>query len=127
MPAEARQVLRVDPASPRAARTLVRASLGGRPCISAAELAVSELVSNVVRHAPETSEVEVSVVLDAHSVRIEVAQQADGAVFPEHDVTAPWPQAERLDGRGLRIVDAVSRTWGVTADSRTVVWCEIEC
>lgn len=127
MPAETKQVLRVDPASPREARNLVRSYLSGRSCASAAELAVSELVSNVVRHAPEASELEVSVTLNSDSVRIEVAQRAHRSEFPEYDAAAQWPGADRLDGRGLRVVDAVSRTWGVSADSTTVVWCEIPC
>ncbi|MFI8947389.1 ATP-binding protein [Streptomyces sp. NPDC053750] len=86
----------------------------------AAELALTELVANVVRHVPGRR-CRVCFLLHPGGVRVEVA---DGC--PELPVTA---EADALGegGRGLAIVGAVTDRWGVTpyADGQgKTVWFE---
>ncbi len=124
---EPKKTIPADTAAPAAARRFLRGHLGLRPCTSSAELAVSELVSNVVRHAPDVPAIEVMVRMDDSGiVRVEVSQ-TDGAAHLSLDMASTWPAATQLGGRGLRIVDSIAREWGVMAGSTTVVWCEIAC
>ncbi|MEY2438388.1 MAG: hypothetical protein QOF97_3224 [Acidimicrobiaceae bacterium] len=83
------------------------------------ELVVSELAANAVRHARTR-----------YQVTIEVG--ADAVVVEVHDESRALP--ERRDprptdggGRGLMIVEALSRRWGVrpvAGDGKTV-WAEL--
>lgn len=85
-----------------------------------AALVVSELLGNAIRHARPLpgSLVEVTWQLGGGSVEITVS---DGG-------SATRPRAEHvslssLGGRGLAIVEYLSRRWGVSGgDSRTTVW-----
>ncbi|WP_167392537.1 ATP-binding protein [Streptomyces pactum] len=93
-----------------------------RPAIraDAAELALTELVANVVRHVPGRR-CRVCFLLRPGGVRVEVA---DGC--PELPVPAA---ADTLDdgGRGLVIVAAVTDRWGVaphTEGRGKTVWFE---
>ncbi|MFF9322439.1 ATP-binding protein [Streptomyces sp. NPDC014735] len=87
----------------------------------AAELALTELIANVVRHVPGRRCQTFFFLLPAGGVRVEVA---DGcAELP--CVTAGGALAE--DGRGMVLVDAVTDRWG--AESRRdgagkTVWFE---
>lgn len=98
------------PTSAAEARRFVRASLarsGHGAMEDAALLCVSELVANVSLHT-DASECQVTIRMDPGSVVIEVAD--DEAV--ELPSVEPWsPVSEH--GRGLRIVDALAREWGV--------------
>jgi anti-sigma regulatory factor (Ser/Thr protein kinase) len=94
------------------ARDLVRAVCRDRPsCRSAcqdAELVVTELVANAVRHA--RTPVTVRLVLDDVLLRVEVC---DGSTRPARmRVACPTEEG----GRGLLLVDALSDAWGVEAD-----------
>jgi anti-sigma regulatory factor (Ser/Thr protein kinase) len=104
------------PAAVSAARELVRSTLDGHDAelIDAAELMISELASNCVRHAQTDFEVRISA---RDEVRIEVRDSGEGA--PR--VLSPTPREPT--GRGLRIVAAMSRRWGVIAEPKgKVVW-----
>ncbi|PVZ08281.1 ATP-binding protein [Actinomycetospora cinnamomea] len=114
----------VDPRAPGDARGHVR-----RVCRhwgidedtrEAAEIVVTELVTNAVEHASSASVVEVW--RRDHSLRLTV-RDFDLTVLPEAHL--PDPSAPR--GRGLAMVAAVARTWGVEAhrDGKTV-WAEME-
>jgi anti-sigma regulatory factor (Ser/Thr protein kinase) len=99
------------PSSVSAARHWVRALLQvneGEALARDAELCVSELAANAVRHARTDFEVEVTD--DAGVVRVAVRDESSGPVRAR---SAP---AFESTGRGLSIVDAISRCWGVIDD-----------
>jgi anti-sigma regulatory factor (Ser/Thr protein kinase) len=81
-------------------------------------LLVSEVVSNAILHAESNPVVEVIELDDG--IRIEVADEADA--LPKQagrDVT-------RSSGRGLQIVESLSRAWGVRAlPLGKVTWFEL--
>jgi anti-sigma regulatory factor (Ser/Thr protein kinase) len=81
-------------------------------------MAVSELASNSVLHARTSFEVCVERLADG--VRVEVRDES--AVLPVARMADP----AAVTGRGLAIVESVSRAWGAdpTADGK-VVWFEI--
>lgn len=111
-------VRRTFPCRPEAvaeARRCVRQVLDGRDVeiVDAAELMTSELVTNCVRHAHTEFEL---VIQPRGQVRIEVTDSGPG----EPRMLSPTPRD--LTGRGLRIVAAMSDSWGVreTDDGKTV-------
>jgi GAF domain-containing protein/anti-sigma regulatory factor (Ser/Thr protein kinase) len=102
------------------ARHWVADSLAGTPhadLVPDAELVVSELVTNAILHGSAPVTVRVAV---GTSVRIEVG---DGSR------TAPVRARARTDamtGRGLALVAALARDWGVESrPGGKVVWCEL--
>ncbi|MFD3558694.1 ATP-binding protein [Streptomyces sp. NPDC058686] len=103
-------------------RRVVRRYLGAGGCPEV-QLCVSELLGNVIRHVGEGT-----------PVRVRVGRVVGGAIRVE--VTDPDPRVlpvllhatgEDESGRGLMLLDAVARRWGVeqSAASKTV-WCEVE-
>ncbi len=90
--------------------------------IDDAVLVASELVGNAVRHtrASESGTLDVSWDVDTSGVRVSVGDPSD---------TPPSPRAaagHETEGRGLRIVDAMSDDWGVelAAHGKTV-WAHV--
>ncbi len=114
--------LTADLRSARAARTFVRSALDGWGMGNVAEivtLLVSELVTNAVVHA--RSEVDVAVQLTPDGARVEVS---------DHSEEAPVVRAaesEDESGRGMAIVDSLSRAWGVRSrpDGGKTIWFEV--
>ncbi|MEV0618216.1 ATP-binding protein [Nonomuraea sp. NPDC050404] len=105
------------------ARHFVTDLLAGHPCADDAAIVVSELAANAVQHSGAAGSGVFTVSL-AHAdgaVRIEVGNTTG----PERPtVGRNDPQA--TGGRGLLIVDSLSRRWGVVRDgTQTRVWCEI--
>jgi len=110
-----------SPTSVAAARRFVAEALvlGGRPELAPkVSLVVSELATNVIRHARTPYDVEVRV---------------DGDLWVAVTDTGPGtPVRRRVDiesrtGRGLAIVESLCTEWGV--ESRAPgkrVWCSIE-
>src|SRR6201999_2290922 len=88
------------------ARTCVRETRRGEETevVDAAELMASELTSNCVRHAGTAFDVSGQV---REEIRIEVCDTGGGEPRP----LSPGP--EEPSGRGLMIVKAMSRNWGV--------------
>ena len=87
-----------------------------------AQLLVTELVTNAVRHGATTS-VELRVRATPRTLRVDVEHA--GASFDGRARTEPSP--ERAGGWGLRIVDVVAHDWGVEGDDgRTSVWFEVD-
>ncbi|WP_308354900.1 ATP-binding protein [Streptomyces sp. Je 1-79] len=86
----------------------------------AAELALTELVANVVRHVPGRS-CTVLILREPHALRVEVADEVPGPLYAK----AAEPLAE--GGRGLALVEAVTDRWGVepSAGGKTV-WFECD-
>jgi anti-sigma regulatory factor (Ser/Thr protein kinase) len=110
-------------AAAAAARAAIRDGLTGRVddgVLADAQLIVSELVTNSVRHAG----------LAAGALLGVGARIADGTLRLEirdagtvGDV-APRPAGED-GGFGLQLVDALAAHWGVLRDERTCVWAEL--
>lgn len=82
-----------------------------------ATLAVSELVTNAVRHG-KGRPVGLRVRRSAEELRIEVT---DGSPTPARMRSAG---AADEDGRGLLLVSAVAKEWGVSSDG-TMTWCSL--
>ena len=107
---------RCQPESVRAARKFVRDVLPdqSREIVDAAELMTSELATNCVQHARTDFE------LAIHSqgqIRVEVRDTDQGRPM----LRSPMP--EEPSGRGLRIVEAMSDTWGIIPSSNgKTVW-----
>ncbi|AZQ36890.1 ATP-binding protein [Streptomyces cyaneochromogenes] len=101
-------------------RRAVRDHLGA-PCPEA-QLCVSELLSNVIRHVGEGTPVSVRLAARGHGrTRLEVTD-AD----PYSWLVVRRPAGEQETGRGLLLLDAVAACWGVTQrPGGKTVWCEL--
>ena len=89
-----------------------------------AELIVSELVTNSVRHGglrPD-QEIELTVHASPHHLRVEVAEPGEG-----FEVTSSPPPRQGIPtgGWGLYLVDRLSSAWGVEGGDVTKVWFEL--
>ena len=113
--------LPADLTSPSQARTFVRqrlTALSREDVLDEAMLLTTELVTNAVIHAK--SEVRVGVNQLEGRVRVEVADQGGGAL------TLKTPDTEQMNGRGLLLVEAMSLSWGTSADdTEKLVWFEL--
>jgi hypothetical protein len=111
-PARSRKVSAVFPpeiASSRAARRLVEEALAGRDDNPwAARLLVSELASNVVRHAH--TDFVVTVEVSEEQVRVEV--QDGSSVLPALVETVEGAES----GRGVHVLAALAADWGADLD-----------
>jgi len=86
--------------------------------IDDAEMVASELVTNAIRAGAIWIELEVQT--DGGALRIAVVDDAPGEVTPR------LPRAFDTNGRGLHIVGAIARQWGVEALSAGKrVWAEL--
>jgi anti-sigma regulatory factor (Ser/Thr protein kinase) len=88
--------------------------------LEAALLLTSELVTNAVLHAEGTINVDVD--LDLTAVRVEVGDAS---------LESPTPRGtdpDETSGRGLHLVDAMARAWGVDRQEEAgkVVWFELD-
>lgn len=84
------------------------------------QLLVTELVTNAVRHGSRAGErITVAVRADEDTVRVDVSDRGRG--FDPERLEPSDPMAP--DGRGLTIVAALARRWGV--DGATV-WFEVD-
>lgn len=119
---EVRAKLPAEPASAGRARRFVDRALNDWRCGHLAEVAtllVSELVANAILHAGTT--VEVVIRRERERLRIEV-----------HDGNARLPTRKRYSkmsgtGRGLVLVERLSRDWGTeSTPSGKVVWFELD-
>ncbi|MEU2063220.1 SpoIIE family protein phosphatase [Streptomyces sp. NPDC013455] len=112
--------LDADPREVARARRLVRERLlewGLPQAVETAELLVSEVVTNAVRHA-ETDGVGLRVVR-TDALLFEVTD--DEPTLPALLTTGPHDEA----GRGLRVVSRLAREWGASATGhRKTVWFE---
>jgi anti-sigma regulatory factor (Ser/Thr protein kinase) len=98
-----------DPGAPAAARGLVRAVLRGwrmEALTADAELAVSELMTNAVVHAPGDEPYQLEISQRERGIRLAIV---DGSSIP--------PVIRALEetqpgGRGLVIIAALSSAWG---------------
>ena len=117
--------LPAGPTSPRQARHFVGGVLRDHgvqagEVVEAALLLTSELVTNAVLYAAGTINVDVDI--DLRGVRVEVG---------DSNAEAPSQRAADLDdtsGRGLHLVAAMARAWGVdqAPQEGKVVWFELD-
>ncbi|MGL4743960.1 MAG: ATP-binding protein [Dermatophilaceae bacterium] len=113
--------------SVRHVRAEVVSDLGERgfsdDLVEEAEIVVSELFTNAVRHARPLSDGTVRVRWRVRPEVVEVEVTDGGSAT----VPRPAPRTVWLDsGRGLRIVRALAHEWGVTDDrTGTVVWATL--
>lgn len=106
--------------APAQARALIRAALDCDPRVGAAQLAVSELVTNAILHGGLGShaEVEVHVRCTSAHVRVSVVHAGDGR------------HADRgrggVGGWGLPIVASLASAWSLdSVGATTVAWFEL--
>ena len=127
-------ILRV-PSSPAAAAT-ARHAVGGlrhyldREVRENAELLVTELVTNSVRHADlsEMDHIEIKLEASGEAVLVEVADCGQGFRGRQPGPSARAAQAaqpERTSGWGLYLVDHIASRWGIVEDEETRVWFEL--
>jgi serine/threonine-protein kinase RsbW len=112
--------------APRHARSVMSSHLRemDRTVAGDAELIVSELVTNSVRHAGVGSDQQVTVDLMMLNEHLRITVTDPGCHLE------PRLIAEDLDGlggHGLRLVEQLSAAWGVGRDAvgATQVWCDL--
>ncbi|MCF2533047.1 ATP-binding protein [Yinghuangia soli] len=109
------------PRARHALRGSVRADIAAEP-LDTLELLVSELVTNAVQHAPQTSTVTVELLRTGRTLRIAVTDA--GALLPR-----PRTPVQSADehGRGLMLVEALAEDWGSRpVPGGKVVWCDVD-
>lgn len=119
--------LALDPEAPRAARAIVGQCLRdgvAAPVLDNAQLIVSELVTNSLRHSGVTRDdgVGVRVQLTLGSVHLAVEDHGRHA-----EIAPAVPDLERGSGFGLNLVESLSQRWGVEplAEGGTRVWAQL--
>ena len=106
-------------ASRRAVELVLRARGWRDTDIQWAQLAVAELVANAVVHAH--SDMTVRIRIDGW-VLLEVSDRDAHAHVAPREV-----EPDTIGGRGLQLVERVSRRWGVARGTAgKTVWCEVE-
>lgn len=111
--------------APAAARAAVGAWMAGHVAertVADAQLLVSELVANSVRHAdtPADPVVRVRAGIRGDAVHLEVEDGGSGG-----SIARRTPDMQHGGGFGLNMVEALSRRWGVHRNAGTRVWAEI--
>ena len=118
------QVLPRRPVAVRHARALASDALGATDPEPHDELAlvITELVANAVRHG-RGRRMRLRLVTRDAVVRVEVENRCWHTTPRRRLLTESEP-----DGRGLALVAACSRSWGIeqAARGRTLVWAEID-
>ncbi|MGW7527172.1 ATP-binding protein [Streptomyces sp. NPDC054783] len=85
-----------------------------------AQLCVSELVANVIKHVGPGTPTMLAVSMSGTRLRIEV-QDPDPRALP----TLTDVDADAEAGRGMALIEAISDRWGVDlAHGRKATWCE---
>jgi anti-sigma regulatory factor (Ser/Thr protein kinase) len=88
--------------------------------------AVTELVTNAVRHAGSSPGDAVALRVTTDPDRVRVAVKDSGRGFDPSALGGP-PDALTTGGRGLVIVAALASAWGVERDAGgCTVWCEVQ-
>jgi anti-sigma regulatory factor (Ser/Thr protein kinase) len=100
-----------DPTSVTAARRFATDALvdDAVDVCQAVELMVSELATNCVRHAH--TGFRLAITQTDQEIRVEVTDDGDGSPRMQS------PRPDEPSGRGLRIVDMLSKQWGITRDA----------
>ena len=110
----------IDDHAPSLVRGFIGDVLATHPRRTDVLVAVSELVTNVIRHAPATGQA--SIVLDVNGDNLRIGVRQIGRVF----VPPTAGDANEPHGRGLLIVEALADRWGVDVTGETLeVWFEM--
>ncbi|WTL44036.1 ATP-binding protein [Streptomyces brevispora] len=113
-----------EPAEVAGLRRVVRLHLrlwGLPDVVEAAELCVSELVANVIRHVGEGTPSTLEVGMNGTHLRVAL-RDPDASVLP----TLVHAESDDESGRGMALLDAVSDRWGVILGaSSKLVWCDL--
>jgi anti-sigma regulatory factor (Ser/Thr protein kinase) len=115
------------PEAPAAARKALTSLNGALHLISSerlrdAQLLVSEVVANAVRHgSPDAELVGVRVRATEAVMRVEVTDAGHGF----DPARTPGHSLDGSGGWGLEIVAALAHRWGVEREAATTVWFEI--
>ncbi|MFJ8993171.1 ATP-binding protein [Streptomyces sp. NPDC102279] len=113
-----------EPKEVPALRRIVRRHLelwGLTEVSEAAQLCVTELVSNVIAHVGWGTPATLAVSMNGTYLRIEV-HDPDARALP----TLVHAEADGESGRGMALVDAVADRWGVLLHTdRKITWCEL--
>lgn len=121
---EHRATFELAPEAASQARAMVTTELGPAvpgKVLEDAILLVSELVSNAVRHAIRSSEVELRIKNEPGRIRVVVSDPGAGFM-----VSPRLPTAAESSGWGLYLVDRIADRWGVVTKDRNEVWFEID-
>ena len=113
------------PATVAEARTAIDRALGPAlpaPVANDLRLIVSELVTNVVRHAALDPEQEMELRVDLAHGRVRVEVSDPGTGFQPQLTPAP----DRGSGWGLYILDRLAQRWGAVGGKPNVVWFELD-
>lgn len=110
--------LPMDVEAPARARRIVAELATGLDRWRDVVIATSELVSNVVRHAPHARSAELEARRDGCTIRVTVRQTG----VPMERGRSARPNG---NGRGLAIVEAVSDRWGIDGNGDVAVWFEV--
>lgn len=118
---------RTFPGSPVAiteARRFVTALLSAWPVTEDAELIVSELATNAIRHSASGQFGGCfTVAVHANHSRIWLGILDQGGQRAPHPLP---PQSDEEGGRGLALVAALAASWGVTGDEQgRIVWATL--
>jgi anti-sigma regulatory factor (Ser/Thr protein kinase) len=114
--------VRCDRAAPSAVRAWLCELDGLNWVLGDVMLVASELVTNAVRQAGESGEgwIEVSVSQRDSGILIRVSDPG-----PAGDAERPVGDLEADEGLGLRLVEALTRRWGVLRGAPHTVWVEV--
>jgi anti-sigma regulatory factor (Ser/Thr protein kinase) len=112
-------LLPVDVRSPKRARDAIQARFGHEPRCGDLLLCISEVVTNAVRHARTAAHL--TVARQRNLLVVELSDQSGNL-----PVKGP-PAPQGPSGRGLLILDQLSRRWGTRrTSSGKVVWFEFD-
>ncbi|QIY71299.1 ATP-binding protein [Streptomyces sp. RLB1-33] len=113
-----------EPQEVAALRRIMRLHLGVwglHEAIDAAQLCVSEMVSNVITHVGPGTPTTLAVSMNGTHLRIEV-HDPDTRALP----TLLEAGTDSEGGRGMALVDTIADRWGVQLQAdRKVTWCEL--
>ena len=115
-----------DASAPSLARGMLAEVLGdraGSEGLSRGQLALSEVVSNAVRHGGAEGPDSIQVVIHCSDDTLSVTVIQPGPVGDRPSIVA-MPDPWSTSGYGLVIVDAVADQWGVHVDPPSV-WFEM--
>jgi len=121
------RLLAPDSLAPSRARRVLAEVLDdrtGSDWLARAELALSEVITNAVRHGGVDRSDPITLSIDRTDRLVNVAVTQTGAV-PERPSVVDMPGPWSTSGYGLGIIDAIADRWGVRIDP-PCVWFELE-